>query len=148
MFCFPKGRAQDSSFESSSHVDTRCLLSVHRVTMEPRILIAALWQLYGSSVAGPRSRKPDVVRLSGAPRIHVPLQVSLKAAVLPSSVIGGVEEVSHGAIFNGGLNHPGYGGHVVAVELLITLCLVGGRLGAPVGRRLDVSGLNTATNTL
>ncbi|GIL73988.1 hypothetical protein Vretimale_5073 [Volvox reticuliferus] len=51
--------------------------------------------------------------------------VSLKAAVLPASsaAVGGAEAVSLGAIFNGGLNHPGRGGHVVIAELLITLCL-------------------------
>ncbi|GIL54227.1 hypothetical protein Vafri_9775 [Volvox africanus] len=49
--------------------------------------------------------------------------VSLKAAVLPSAAVAGAEAVSLGAIFNGGLNHPGRGGHVVITELLITLCL-------------------------
>ncbi|GLI61408.1 hypothetical protein VaNZ11_003602 [Volvox africanus] len=49
--------------------------------------------------------------------------VSLKAAVLPSAAVAGAAAVSLGAIFNGGLNHPGRGGHVVITELLITLCL-------------------------
>ncbi|EFJ49701.1 hypothetical protein VOLCADRAFT_89684 [Volvox carteri f. nagariensis] len=49
--------------------------------------------------------------------------VSLKAAVMPSAAVGGAEAVSYGAIFNGGHNHPGRGGHVLATELLITMCL-------------------------
>ncbi|GLI61409.1 hypothetical protein VaNZ11_003603 [Volvox africanus] len=49
--------------------------------------------------------------------------VSLKAAVLPSAAVAGAAAVSLGAIFNGGHNHPGRGGHVVITELLITLCL-------------------------
>ncbi|EFJ49700.1 hypothetical protein VOLCADRAFT_89683 [Volvox carteri f. nagariensis] len=49
--------------------------------------------------------------------------VSLRAAVFPSATAGGAEEVSPGAIFNGGAMHPGRGGHVVVTELLITLCL-------------------------
>ncbi|EFJ49697.1 hypothetical protein VOLCADRAFT_89679 [Volvox carteri f. nagariensis] len=48
--------------------------------------------------------------------------VSLKSAVLPSAYVGGAEEMSLGGIFNGGLNHPGRGGHVVIAEVLITLC--------------------------
>ncbi|GLC57261.1 hypothetical protein PLESTB_001205200 [Pleodorina starrii] len=57
--------------------------------------------------------------------------VSLKAAVLPSAYVGGTERVSLGAIFTGGLNHPGRGGHVVVSELLITMCL--GLLSPPPG---------------
>ncbi|GLC45541.1 hypothetical protein PLESTM_001747400 [Pleodorina starrii] len=49
--------------------------------------------------------------------------VSLKAAVMPSAAVGAAEQVAHGAIFNGGLNHPGRGGHVVVSELLITMCM-------------------------
>ncbi|GIL73986.1 hypothetical protein Vretimale_5077 [Volvox reticuliferus] len=49
--------------------------------------------------------------------------LSLKAAVLPSGVVHGADEVSPGGIFNGGAMHPGRGGQVVMTELLITLCL-------------------------
>ncbi|GLI61406.1 hypothetical protein VaNZ11_003625 [Volvox africanus] len=49
--------------------------------------------------------------------------VSLKAAVLPSVYAGGPEKLSLGAIFNGGLNHPGRGGHVVVFEVLVTLAM-------------------------
>ncbi|GIL73971.1 hypothetical protein Vretifemale_3963 [Volvox reticuliferus] len=49
--------------------------------------------------------------------------VSLKAAVLPAAYAGGPEKLALGAIFNGGLNHPGRGGHVVVFEVLVTLVM-------------------------
>jgi hypothetical protein len=64
-----------------------------------------------------------------------PLQVSLKAAVLPRLSLGATEQLSMGGIWNGGLNHPGRGGHVVVAELLITLSLVGGWVGWVLGGR-------------
>ncbi len=54
-------------------------------------------------------------------------QVSLKGAVMPAGLsVNPPKELQLKAIFNGGVLHPGQGGHVVTAELLITLAMVGG----------------------
>ncbi|EFJ49699.1 hypothetical protein VOLCADRAFT_89682 [Volvox carteri f. nagariensis] len=98
----------------------RLLRKLLRLPSKPAVVLVNMYAVAPASNTYHHTAERDFGEL--APYYSLP-SVSLKAAVLPSGLVKGAEEVSPGAIFNGGAMHPGRGGHVVVTEMLITLFL-------------------------